>query len=138
MRLKIVVSVLFSCVACIWASVAMASSHHHHIEHQAISPFDKTQNSPSAHCILRNHTHFGFCPHSLSPKDYVAGFQIASDCGGQTPGTIPSNTSASKNLTVLPATWEAPVFKFVETMTRVFSSYDFRFVDPLDHPPRFS
>ena len=138
MRLKIVASILFAFVACIWVSGAMASSHHHHEQHQAVSPFDNTQVAPSAHCILKNHAHFGFCPHSLLPKDYVAEFQIASDCGGKTPGTVPSNISASKNLTVLPATREAPVFMIVENMTRVAPSYDFHFLDPLDHPPRFS
>ena len=138
MRLKIVLSVLFSFVACLCVSGAMASSHHDHKAHQVVSPFDNTQDSPSAHCILKNHTHFGFCPHSLLSKNNVAGLQIALDCGGKTPGTVPSNFSPSKNLAALPASMRAPVFMIVENKISVFPSYNFHLFDPIYHPPRFS
>ena len=136
MRLKIEVSILFIFVACVWVSGALALPNHNHGEHQAVSPFDKKQDTRSATCLLNSHAHYGFCPHSL--LDYADGFRIASDCGSKVPGTVPSNISASKNLTVLPVTQEAPVFIVVENMTRVIPSYDFHFFDPLDHPPRFN
>ena len=137
MRLRIVISALFLFVACVWISGAIASPYHHHEEYQTVSPFDKKQDTRSAHCILRSHTHLGFCPHML-PKGNAGGVQIAPDCGGKAPGAVPPNTSASKNLTVLPATGEIPIFMFAENMTRVFPLYDFHLPDPLDHPPRFS
>lgn len=138
MRLKIVVSILFSFVACLWVSGAMASSHHDHKAHQAVSPFDNTQDSPSAHCILKNHTHFGFCPHSLLSTNNVAGLQIASDCGGKTPGTIPYSFSPGKNLSVVSATMGFPVFRVAEKITIALPSYNFQLLDSIYHPPRFN
>ncbi len=119
-----------------WAPGAMASPHHHNGEQ--VSPFDKKQGAPSAHCILKSHTHFGFCPHSLPSKDKTAEFLIAADCGGKTPGTLPSHSSASKNLTVWFETPATPVFIVVGNMKNILSSYDFHLFDLLDPPPRFS
>jgi len=138
MRLKIVVTILFLFLACVWVSGAMASpSHHHGGKHQVASPFEKKQDTRSAHCLLNNHSHLGFCPHSLLPKDLATGPLIAADCGGKSSGAVPANFSAGKNLTLLPASWETPAFKIVENRTNVSPSYDFHLFDSLYHPPRF-
>ena len=125
-------------MACVWVAGAMASPHHEHKEYQTVSPFDKKQDAQSAHCILNSHTHFGFCPHSLSPKNNVGEFWIATDCGGKTPGTVPTNLSISKNLSVIPLSSETPAFISVDNITRVLPQYSFELFDPLEHPPRFS
>ncbi len=138
---RIVATFLFLCVMGFWSSSAVAGMHeHHHGQHgkleQVVSPFDKKQDVQSKHCALKNHAHYGYCPHDLlSPS--AKGFKIASDCGGKSSGTVPTSTSTGKNLFTLSVFNEMPVLYFSQNIAGILPSYSFQFADSLDPPPRF-
>ena len=123
--------------ALLGANNALAKAHDHgqHQNHHdtIVSPFDIEKEVRSLHCIIRSHTHQGFCPHAKPDRDQTA--HIATDCSGKTAPTIPSTSSFSND--------------FSETSFLALSHYspdkilassnmpsDDFFIDPLDPPPR--
>ena len=116
---------------------ALAKVHDHgqHQKHQdtIASPFDIENEVRSLHCIIRSHTHQGFCPHAKPERNQTA--HIATDCGGKTTPTIPNTTSFSND-------FSATIFLTMSHYSPdkiLFSShipsYLF-FIDSLDPPPR--
>jgi hypothetical protein len=137
MHLRIAISVMFLLTACGWGSEALASSNHQHGEHQTVSPFNKKQDTLSAHCLLNNHHHDGFCPHSRLPDKDSSIPKIAVDCGGKGAEGIPSNSSNNKNHFALSNFYENPVLSFSSGMTAISPFYAPYHSDLLIPPPRF-
>jgi hypothetical protein len=130
---KILLLVVLVCVF-LGANIALANSHDHG-QHQntIVSPFDVEKEVPSLHCIIRAHTHQGFCPHEKSERNQTT--QIATDCGGQTTPTIPKTASFSNDFSetsFLALSHYSPDKILVSSD---ISSYHF-FIDLLDPPPR--
>ncbi len=126
-------------VVLVWAlfgaTNAMAKPHMHgeHHEHQTVSPFDGKKDAPSLHCLLRSHTHQGFCPHSKPERSQTA--KIAADCGGNTSGAIPNSTSFGSEFadaSATPLTHSSPDEKLTPIVLMSYHS----FIDSLDPPPR--
>jgi hypothetical protein len=133
---KILLSVVLAWVL-LGSNNALAKAHdhgqHHNHKDTIVSPFDVEKEVPSLHCIIRDHTHQGFCPHEKSERNQTT--QIATDCGGQTTPSIPNTASFSND--------------FSETSFLVLSHYSpdtimasskipsyHSFIDSLDPPPR--
>ena len=83
-------------------SEALAKQHdhlaNHHDQGSIVSPFDslnKKTNSP--HCLLMSKFHHGKgkCPHSKASGDKTT--KISMDCGGKTSGSIPNQSTYTKN-----------------------------------------
>lgn len=122
----------------LFATNALAQGQHHgahHSHHQghSASPFDVKNETKSLHCQLQSHTHFGFCPHSVTGKNTP--LAIAADCGGKTSGSIPNSTSFNGDFA------EINNFSYVHFLpgnklaSSIVSNYH-RFIDTLDPPPR--
>ena len=119
---------------------AFAQGQHHEVRHShnqshAVSPFDGNKESKSLHCLLKSHTHQGFCPHSESGPKNAHSFIIATDCGGKTSGTIPNLTSFHSDLA------EINYFSYNHFLSgnKLASSpvsHFHHFTDTLDPPPR--
>lgn len=118
------------------ATNALAKPHMHgdHHEHQitTVSPFEGKKDAPSLHCLLKSHTHQGFCPHSKPERGQTA--TIATDCGGKTTPSIPNTTNFSSELA------EMHFFLLIHIspenkLTPTVSSLYHRFTDSLDPPP---
>jgi hypothetical protein len=128
-------------VVLVWAlfgaTNAMAKSHIHgdHHQHQTttVSPFAGKKEVQSLHCLLRAHTHQGFCPHSKPERNQTA--QIATDCGGNASGAIPNSTSFGSEFAEASAT---PLIQSSpdEKLTPIVLMSYHRFIDSLDPPPR--
>ena len=123
--------------ALLGASNILAKSHVHgdHHQHQitTVSPFDGDKEDRSLHCLLRSHTHQGFCPHSKPERSQTA--NIATDCGGKTTPSIPNTTSFSNDsgeASFLTLNHYSPGKMLVPSE---MLSYH-RFIDSLDPPPR--
>ena len=139
---RVAVTVLFLCAVCFWSSSAIAATHgHHHGQHgnhkKIVSPFDKKQGTRAQHCALRNHAHYGFCPHDALNRSASKGFSIASDCGGKTSGTVPANFQIGKTLVALSEFDENFAHQISKKIIEILPSYDFHLIDPLAPPPRF-
>jgi len=128
-------------VVLVWAlfgtTNALAKSHVHgdHHEHQTttVSPFDGKKEVKSLHCLLRSHTHQGFCPHSKPERSQTA--TIATDCGGKTTPSIPNNTSFSNDFGAAGFSLQSHYSPDEKLTPIVFMSYH-RIIDSLDPPPR--
>ena len=115
-----------------------ASSHSKHEmhDHGVVSPFDKKQGGKPIHCLLNNHSYKdAFCPHTRSPSGEDSTHRISFDCGGQTTGSILTNSVNSIYLI------EAQLYKIVtpslnEKIPSTISYLSERFKDSLDPPPR--
>ena len=108
-------------------------AHHSHHQSHTASPFDVKSETKSLHCQLQSHTHFGFCPHSITGKNTP--LTIAADCGGKTSGSIPNSTSFSSDIAELSYISSINLLPgknlaFAGTITF------HRFIDSLDPPPR--
>jgi hypothetical protein len=116
---------------------ALAKTHDHgqHQNHQdtIVSPFDIEKEVRSLHCIIRTHTHQGFCPHAKPERNQSA--HIATDCGGKTTPTIPNSTSSSNDFSEMNfvALFDYSPDKILGSSH--MPSYHF-FIDSLDPPPR--
>jgi hypothetical protein len=133
---KILLLVVLACVL-LGANNALAKAHDHrqHQNHQItiVSPFDIEKEVRSLHCIIRTHTHQGFCPHAKPDRDQTA--HIATDCGGKTIPTIPNAKSFSNDfgeMSFLELSLYSPD-KILASSD--MPSYHF-FIDSLDPPPR--
>lgn len=119
------------------ATSALAMSHQHgDHQHQnsVVSPFDG-QQEVQPHCVLRGHTHQGFCPHSKHQRDQTT--RIAADCGGKTSGAVPRNIESSKNLVALSTFAGDSVFHAFKKVIEVSSSSHLQFLDTSVPPPKF-
>jgi len=139
---RVAVTFLLLCVVAFWSSSAFAATHdHHHGQHgnhnKIVSPFDKKQDTQSQHCALRNHAHYGFCSHDILNQGASKGFNIASDCGGKSSGTVPGNFQFGKTLVALSEFEENSFSLSLKKVMEILPSYDFHLVDPLAPPPRF-
>ena len=127
-------------VVLVWAlfgtTNALAKAHVHgdHHAHQTttVSPFDAKKEVKSLHCVLKGHTHQGFCPHSKPERSQTA--TIATDCGGKTTPSIPNATNFGSELA------ETYFFSLIHIspenkLTPTVSSLYHRFTDSLDPPP---
>jgi hypothetical protein len=128
-------------IVLVWALLgvnnALAKAHdhgqHQYYQDTIVSPFDLDKEVRSLHCLLRTHTHQGFCPHAKSERNQTA--QIATDCGGKTTPTIPNATSFSSDfgeMSFLALSHYSP--DKILTSSHI-PSYHF-FIDSLDPPPR--
>lgn len=123
--------------ALLGASNALAKAHdhgnHQHPQNTIVSPFNGEKEVRSLHCVLRSHTHQGFCPHSKPERSQTA--NIATDCGGKTTPSIPNTTSFSNDsgeASFLTQNHYSPDKMLVPSD---MLSYH-RFIDSLDPPPR--
>jgi hypothetical protein len=116
---------------------ALAKSHDHgqHQNHQdtIVSPFDIEKEVRSLHCIIRSHTHQGFCPHAKPERDQTA--HIANDCGGKTTSTIPNTTSFSNDCSETSFLAQSHYSPGKILASSHMTSYHF-FIDSLNPPPR--
>jgi hypothetical protein len=116
-------------------AIAKAHDHGQHQNHQEsiVSPFDIDKEVQSLHCLIRSHTHQGFCPHAKPERNQTA--RISTDCGGQTTPTIPNTASFSNDFgeTSFLALSNYTPDKILASSH--ISSYHF-FIDLLDPPPR--
>ena len=119
------------------ASNALAKAHdhgqHQHHQNTIVSPFDVEKEVPSLHCIIRAHTHQGFCPHEKSERNQIA--QIATDCGGKEATAIPNSTSFSNDFSetsFLELSHYSPDTIMASSQIPSYHS----FIDSLDPPPR--
>jgi hypothetical protein len=123
--------------ALLGAANALAMSHDHgdHQLHQnaIVSPFDGKKEVRSMHCLLRGHSHQGFCPHSKSERSQTD--TIASDCGGKTTPSIPNTTSFSNDFGIAVFVLRSHYSPDEKLTPIVFKSYH-NFIDSLDPPPR--
>ncbi len=127
-------------VVLVWAlfgaTSALAKPHMHgdHHQHQttSVSPFDGKKEDRSLHCLLRAHTHQGFCPHSKPERSQTA--HIATDCGGNTSGAIPNSTSFGSEFVEASATPLIQISPDERFTPIVLMSYQ-SFIDSLDPPP---
>ena len=117
------------------ASNAFALGHDHGQHHQntIVSPFDSKKEVRSLHCVLRGHSHQGFCPHSKVERSQTA--SLASDCGGKTTPSIPNTASFSNDFGVAGFILQSHYSSDKKLTPIVFMSY-LRFIDSLDPPPR--
>jgi hypothetical protein len=125
-------------VVVVWAlfgaTSALAKPHvHGDHQHHTVSPFDEKKEVRSLHCLLRDHNHQGFCPHSKPERSQTA--HIATDCGGKTSPSIPNTTSFSND-------FGAAIFLTLNHYSPDYilapsniPSYQ-RYIDSLDPPPR--
>lgn len=123
--------------ALLGTSNALAKAHdhgnHQHPQSTIVSPFDGEKEVRSLHCVLRSHTHQGFCPHSKPERSQTA--NIATDCGGKTTPSIPNTTSFSNDSgesSFLTLNHYSPGKMLV--LSEMLSYH--RFIDSLDPPPR--
>ena len=127
-------------VVLVWAlfgaTNAMAKPHihgnHHHHQTTTVSPFDGKNEAPSLHCLLKAHTHQGFCTHSKPARSQTA--QIATDCGGNTSGAIPNSTSFGSEFAEASATSQIQTSPDEKLTPIVLMPYH-SFIDSLDPPP---
>ena len=133
---KILLSVVLAWVL-LGSNNALAKAHdhgqHHNHKDTIASPFDIEKEVRSLHCIIRSHTHQGFCPHSKPERSQTA--NIATDCGGKTTPSIPNTTSFSNDsgeASFLTLNHYSPGKMLVPSE---MLSYH-RFIDSLDPPPR--
>jgi hypothetical protein len=133
---KILILVILTCVL-LGANNALAKAHDHgqHQNHQnsIVSPFDIEKEVRSLHCIIRTHTHQGFCPHAKPDRDQAS--HIASDCGGKTTPTIPNTTSFSNDFRETSFLTLSHYSRDKLLASSNKPSYQF-FIDLLDPPPR--
>ena len=133
---KILLSVVLALVLLV-SNNALAKAHDHgqHQNHQEsiVSPFDIDKEVQSLHCLIRSHTHQGFCPHAKPERNQTA--RISTDCGGQTTPTIPNTASFSNDFgeTSFLALNHYTPDKILASSHMSF--YHF-FIDLLDPPPR--
>ena len=116
-------------------AIAKAHDHGQHQNYQDIivSPFDIEKEVRSLHCIIRSHTHQGFCPHAKPERNHTA--HIATDCGGKTTPTIPNTTSFSNDFSetsFLELSHYSPDTIMASSQIPSYHS----FIDSLDPPPR--
>jgi hypothetical protein len=134
MFLKRILLLVVLAWALLGANNALAMAHNHG-QHQntIVSPFDIEKEVRSLHCIIRSHTHQGFCPHAKPERNQTA--HIATDCGGKTTPTIPNTTSFSNDFseTIFLAMSHYSQDKILASSN--MPSYHF-FIDSLDPPPR--
>jgi hypothetical protein len=137
MLFKRIIFLMVLVLAILGTNNALANAHNHgqHQNHQytIVSPFDIDKEVQSLHCLIRSHTHQGFCPHAKPESNQTA--RISTDCGGQTTPTIPNTTSFSNDFgetSFLALNHYAPNKILVSSH---ISSYRF-FIDLLDPPPR--
>ena len=116
-------------------ALAKAHDHGQHQNYQDIivSPFDIEKEVRSLHCIIRSHTHQGFCPHAKSERNQNA--YIATDCGGKETPTIPNSTSFSNDFSETSFLALSHYSPDKILASSHMPSYHF-FIDSLDHPPR--
>ena len=91
---RLIILLTFLC-ALIGASNAFANTHHHHsdvVGSELASPFEKKQEGKSLHCLLNNHHHDGFCPHTGLPLNRSATQKLSVECHGKAAGTLPSTS----------------------------------------------
>ena len=127
---------LFGFIGAADVFASLHSKHEMH-DHGVVSPFDKKQGGKPIHCLLNNHSYKdAFCPHTRSPSGEDSTHRISFDCGGQTTGSILTNSANSIYLI------EAQLYKIVipflnEKIPSTISYLSERFKDSLDPPPRF-
>jgi hypothetical protein len=137
MFLKRILLLVVLAWALLGANNVLAKAHDHgqHQNHQdrIVSPFDIEKEVRSLHCVIRTHTHQGFCPHAKPERNQTA--HIANDCGGKTTPTIPNTTSFSNDFseTSFLALSHYSLEKILASSH--MPSYHF-FIDSLDPPPR--
>jgi hypothetical protein len=119
------------------ANNALAKAHdhgqHHNHKDTISSPFDIEKEVRSLHCMIRTHTHQGFCPHTKPERNQSV--HITTECGGKKNPTIPNTTSFSNDFSetsFLTLNHHSPD-KLLASLHK--TSYQF-FIDSLDPPPR--
>jgi len=137
MFLKRILLLVALASALLGSNNALAKVHDHgqHQNHQdtIVSPFDIEKEVRSLHCIIRSHTHQGFCPHAKPERNQTA--HIANDCGGKTTSTIPNTTSFSNDCSETSFLAQSHYSPGKILASSHMTSYHF-FIDSLDPPPR--
>jgi hypothetical protein len=133
---KILLSVVLAWVL-LGSNNALAKAHdhgqHHNHKDTIVSPFDIEKEVRSLHCIIRTHTHQGFCPHTKPERNRSA--HIATDCGGKETPAIPNSTSFSNDFSetsFLALSHYSPGIIMASSQIPSYHS----FIDSLDPPPR--
>ena len=137
MFLKRIILLVVLAWALLGSNNALAKAHDHgqYQNHQEtiVSPFDIEKEVRSLHCIIRSHTHQGFCPHAKPERNQTA--HIANDCGGKTTSTIPNTTSFSNDCSETSFLAQSHYSPGKILASSHMTSYHF-FIDSLDPPPR--
>ena len=134
-KFLIILFFLFAFMGTADVFASLHSKHEMH-DHGVVSPFDKKQGGKPIHCLLNNHSYKDvFCPHTRSPSGEDGTHRISFDCGGQTTGSILTNSANSIYLI------EAQLYKFVtpslnEIILSTISYLSDPLKDSLDPPPR--
>ena len=85
---------------------ALAQFHNHEGHHQrgVTSPFEVEKKRISLHCLIKLHTQYGYCPHSMPSTGDKKTLSIASDCGGKAPGALPNTAPFNYDFTEVVST----------------------------------